>query len=98
MAEKERVVELITKIAGDPSLRDRLTRSSPEDRAAILAELGYPDVTPADVAANAHHVVATAVEEVDDEQLSSIAGGFDTTDLTTTAGTITTVGAAAAAA
>jgi predicted ribosomally synthesized peptide with nif11-like leader len=98
MADKERVVELITKIASDPSLRDRLTKASPEDRSSILAELGYPDVSPADVAANAGHFVPAAVEEIDDDQLESVAGGTGITVTMTGPTTVTAVSAAAAAA
>lgn len=95
MADTERVISLVRTIAADPGLRERLSSASESDRAGILSELGYDDVTPADVAANAHLFVPQAVEEIDDEQLASVAGGGDTV---TTATTTTTVTAAASAA
>jgi urease alpha subunit len=95
MADTDRVISLVRTIAADPSLRDRLSAANEGDRASILSELGYADVTPADVAASAHLFVPQAVEEIDDEQLASVAGGGDTV---TTATTTTTVTAAASAA
>ncbi len=95
MADQERVISLVRSIASDPALRDRLSAASESDRSAILAELGYDDVSPSDVAANAHLFVPQAVEEIDDDQLASVAGGGDTV---TTATTTTTVTAAASAA
>jgi anthranilate phosphoribosyltransferase len=96
MADSERVISLVRTIAADSSLRDRLSAAPESDRGAILAELGYQDVTPADVASNAHLFVPQAVEEIDDEQLASVAGGGG--DTVTTATTTTTVTAAASAA
>ncbi len=95
MADQERVISLVRSIASDPALRDRLSAASESDRSAILAELGYDDVSPSDVAASAHLFVPQAVEEIDDDQLASVAGGGDTV---TTATTTTTVTAAASAA
>lgn len=95
MADSDRVVSLVRTIAADEGLRTRLSGASEQDRGAILTELGYSDVTPADVAGNAHLFVPPAVEEIDDDQLASVAGGGDTV---TTATTTTTVTAAASAA
>jgi hypothetical protein len=100
MTDTERVASLIRMIAGDPELRDRLVNANEQDRTAILAELGYADVTPADVAAHAPHAVAR-VTEVDDDQLSSVAGGgadTSTTAVTTPDTTTMTQGAAVSAA
>lgn len=94
MAETDRVVALVRTIAADPSLRERLSSTDESGRGAILAELGYSDITPSDVANNAHLFVPQAVEEIDDDQLASVAGGGDTITTTTT----TTVTAAASAA
>jgi hypothetical protein len=95
VADSERVVTLVRTIAADPALRERLSAANESDRGAILAELGYQDVTPADVATSAHLFTSQAVEEIDDDQLASVAGGGDTV---TTATTTTTVTAAASAA
>ena len=95
MAEQDRVVTLVRTIAADPALRERLTAANEADRNVILTELGYSDVTPADVANSAHLFTPQAVEEIDDDQLASVAGGGDTV---TTATTTTTVTAAASAA
>lgn len=96
MAESERVVELIRTIAADPSLRDRLANASDEERGSILAELGFSDVTPADVAANAAQFLPKSVEEIDESELEAVAGGGG--DTVTTVTTTTTVTAAASAA
>lgn len=97
MADSERVISLVRTIASDSSLRERLAAASESDRGTILAELGYQDVSPSDVASNAHLFVPQAVEEIDDEQLASVAGGGDGNTVTT-ATTTTTVTAAASAA
>ena len=68
MADQERVIALVETIAGDAGLRDRLSAASESDRSSILSELGYDDVSPADVAASAHLFVPQAVEEIDDDQ------------------------------
>jgi hypothetical protein len=96
MADQERVIELVRTIAADPSLRDRLSSADDSQRSSILTELGYGDVSPADVAGSAHLFVPQAVEEIDDDQLASVAGGGG--DTVTTATTTTTVTAAASAA
>ena len=96
MADTERVISLVRTIAADPSLRERVSAASESDRAGILSELGYSDVSPADVASSAHLFVPQAVEEIDDDQLASVAGGGG--DTVTTATTTTTVTAAASAA
>ncbi|HZM67634.1 MAG TPA: hypothetical protein VFC16_15180 [Nakamurella sp.] len=97
MADTDRVISLVRTIAADPALRDRLSAASEADRGAILTELGYGDVTPADVASNANLFVPQAVEEIDDEQLASVAGGGDTVTTTTTTTTVTAAASAAVA-
>ena len=97
MADSDRVVLLIRTIAGDPSLRERLAAASDVDRAAILDELGFGDVTPADVAANAAQFLPQSVEEVDEAELETVAGGGDTTTTTTTTTTVTAAASAAVA-
>jgi hypothetical protein len=97
MADTQRVVELITTIANDPALRDRLAQADEADRSAILAELGYSDVSPADVAASAHQFVPQVVEEIDDDQLATVAGGVDDTVIVATVTTATPPAAASAA-
>ncbi|QNK82118.1 Nif11-like leader peptide family natural product precursor [Nakamurella sp. PAMC28650] len=97
--EKDRAIALVKMLAADPALRERLTSATESNRLAILTELGYADVTPADVLASASLWVPQAVEEIDDEQLASVAGGGITGDNPTIITTTTvTVGAAAAAA
>jgi hypothetical protein len=97
MADADRVIALVRQIAGDSSLRDRLSAASDDERGQILAELGYEDVSPADVAANAHLFVPQAVEEIDDDQLASVAGGGDTITTVTTTTTVTAAASAAVA-
>jgi predicted ribosomally synthesized peptide with nif11-like leader len=95
MADAARVTELIKTIAADDSLRERLGAASDADRAAILAELGFSDVSAADVAAHASAFVPEMTAELDEAELEAVAGGGDTV---TTATTTTTVTAAASAA
>lgn len=95
MADAARVTELIKSIAADDALRERLGAASDADRAAILAELGFADVSAADVAAHAGAFVPEMTAELDEAELESVAGGGDTV---TTATTTTTVTAAASAA
>ena len=97
MADSARVIELVRTIAADPSLRERLASASESDRAGILAELGYGDVTPADVAASAHLFVPSAVEEIDEAELVGVSGGGDTITTTTTTTTVTAAASAAVA-
>lgn len=97
MADSARVVELITTIAADPSLRERLAAASDEERAAVIAELGFSDVTPADVAASAAEFLPKAVDEIDDAELEAVAGGGDTITTTTTTTTVTASASAAVA-
>lgn len=97
MADAARVTELITKIAGDPALRERLAASDDASRPGILAEIGFGDVTPADVAASAGHFMAPAVEAIDDSELEAVAGGGDTITTVTTTTTVTAAASAAVA-
>lgn len=96
MADTDRVVSLVRTIAADPALRERLTSASDQDRTAILTELGYSDVSPGDVARNAHIFVPHAVEEIDDDQLAAIAGGGDVEITTATPQTTVTAASSAA--
>lgn len=78
MADANRVISLVRTIAADPSLRQSLAVASEEERGAILAKLGYGDVTQADVERNLHLFQAGGAEEIEDDQLTSVAGGADT--------------------
>lgn len=78
MAEVDRVVSLVRTIVADTALREQLTEASESDRAAILAERGFGDVSRADVENNAHLFRSQGVEEIEDDQLASVAGGGDT--------------------
>ena len=75
MADQDRVTSLIRTIAADPALRVRLSEADDSKRSSILSELGYSDVTPTDVANSAQLFVPQAVEEIDEDQLASVAGG-----------------------
>jgi hypothetical protein len=97
VADQDRVLELIRTVAGDAALRDRLGAASEADRGAILEEVGFGDVTPADVAHSAHLLTPEVVEEISDEQLASVAGG-GTDPLITTTTTTTTIAISAAVA
>ncbi len=100
MADQERVISLVRTIAADPALRVRLSEADEAGRGSILKEIGYSDVTPSDVANNAQLFVphaVTAVEEIDEDQLSSVAGGGDTVTTTTTTTTVTAAASAAVA-
>ncbi|TXH42349.1 MAG: hypothetical protein E6Q90_09585 [Actinobacteria bacterium] len=97
MADSSRVTELIRTIASDPALRDRLANANADERAAALDELGFGDVTPADVAANAGQFLPSATEVVDEAELEAVAGGGDTVTTATTTTTVTAAASAAAA-
>ena len=76
MADAQRVVSLVHTIAGDTALRERLTVADESHRAAILGELGYGDVSRDDVLNHSHLLFASGgVEEIGDDELSSVAGG-----------------------
>jgi predicted ribosomally synthesized peptide with nif11-like leader len=98
MADSTRVTELIKTIAADPALRERLSNANADERAAALDELGFGDVTPADVAANAGQFLPSATEVVDEAELEAVAGGGGDTITTTTTTTTVTAAASAAAA
>lgn len=91
------MTELIRTIASDPALRDRLANANADERAAALDELGFGDVTPADVAANAGQFLPSATEVVDEAELEAVAGGGDTVTTATTTTTVTAAASAAAA-
>jgi hypothetical protein len=76
MADAQRVVSLVHTIATDTALRERLTVAGEADRAVIMNELGYGDVSRDDVLNHSHLLFASeGVEEIDDDALSSVAGG-----------------------
>ena len=97
MADSARVTELIRAIASDAALRDRLAAANDAERAAILDSMGFGDVSPAVVAANASQFVPQVVEEIDDAELETVAGGGDTITTTTTTTTVTASASAAVA-
>ena len=98
MTVPTRITELITAIAADSSLRDRLTNATNDAaRAEIIASLGFNDVSTAEIRANARAFMPPAVEEVDDAQLAEVAGGGDTITTTTTTTTVTASASAAVA-
>jgi predicted ribosomally synthesized peptide with nif11-like leader len=97
MVDAGRVTALIRTIAADDGLRERLATASDADRAAIVAELGFGDVTAADVHAHAASFVPAVAAELDDSELDAVAGGGDT-DTTATTTTTTLIASASAAA
>jgi predicted ribosomally synthesized peptide with nif11-like leader len=97
VADTTQVTALIKQIAGDEALRNKLTAASDADRAAIIADLGFADITPADIAAGASAFVPEMVSEIDESELASIAGGGDTVTTTTTTTTVTASASAAVA-
>lgn len=83
MADVARVNELLTIVASDAALRQRLADAGPAEREAIVAELGFSDVTPADVAAYTAKHAPHADGELDEDQLEIVAGGGTTIDIAT---------------
>lgn len=76
MADTDRIISLIRIISADPALLDRLATTPEADRGVILTELGYGDLSPADLVGSAKYFAPSPpVEEIDDEQLASVAGG-----------------------
>ncbi len=63
----------------------------------IVAELGFGDVSAADVHAHAGSFVPEVAAELDDSELEAVAGGGDTITTTTTTTTITASASAAVA-
>ncbi len=77
MSAESRASELLTILAGDPGLRARLSEASRDERVAIIAELGYADVSAADVTAAAAALAPQVGEDssIDDEDLAGVTGG-----------------------
>lgn len=75
MVDTDRIISLVRTIAADPALLDRLAATPPTERGAVLAEIGYGDVSPADLVGSETLFAPTSVEQIDDEQLASVAGG-----------------------
>lgn len=75
MVDTDRIISLVRTIAFDPALMDRLAATPPAERGSVLAEIGYGDVSPADLVGSETLFAPPAVEEIDDEQLASVAGG-----------------------
>lgn len=75
MVDTDRIISLIRTIATDPALMDRLTATPPEERGTVLADIGYGDVSPADLVGSETLFAPRSVEEIDDDQLASVAGG-----------------------
>ena len=72
MADAGRVTELIKIIASDGALRERLAAATDADRATIVAELGFADVSAADVQAHAGSFVPEVAAELDDAELDLV--------------------------
>ena len=98
MAVPTRITELVNTIAGDSTLRERFSAAADDAaRVEILASIGFGDVTTAEVRANAQAFLPVGVEEIDDAQLASVAGGGDTITTVTTTTTVTASASAAVA-
>lgn len=97
MADVQQVTALIKQIAGDEELRNKLTAASDTERVALIEELGYSGITPADIAAGASAFVPEMVSEMDEAELAGVAGGGDTITTTTTTTTVTASASAAVA-
>lgn len=89
-ADAARVAELISKLAVDESLRQKIADADESGRLQILADLGYSDVSLADMIS----FKPAEASEISDEELEAVAGGADTTT-TTTATTITAAASSA---
>jgi hypothetical protein len=98
MVDTDRLISLVRTISADPALLDRLAATPPADRGSVLAEIGFGDVSPADLVGSETLLAPSSVEEIDDEQLASVAGGGggDTWGTDTTTG-ITSMACAVAA-
>lgn len=75
MVDTDRIISLVRTIAADPALMDRLAATPPAERGTVLADIGYGDISPADLVGSETLFAPTSVEEIDDEQLASVAGG-----------------------
>ena len=76
MAESTRVRQLSELLASDSVLRDRVSTASESEVARIFAEVGFPDVTPADLVATAGPSSEPDGDELGDRELSVAAGGM----------------------
>jgi hypothetical protein len=89
--------DLVKKIASDDQFRSALSSATTiAEKRALLVANGFGDVTPQDVAAQAHQAVASI--ELTDDQLKTVATAASSNDTITTTTTTTTVFAAAAGA
>lgn len=75
MVDTDRIISLIRTIASDPALMDRLAATPPVERGTVLADIGYGDVSPADLVGSETLFASPSVEEIDDDQLAGVAGG-----------------------
>jgi hypothetical protein len=78
MAETSRVAELVAAVAADPDLRTRLAQAPEQERAGIIAELGFSDVSAADVMAYQQTLAkaGTVEHELDSSELDIVTGGL----------------------
>lgn len=77
MSTESRASELLTALAADPALRAQLSDASKDRRAAIIAEIGFADVSSADVMALAETLTPHVNDDssIDDEDLEVVTGG-----------------------